>query len=667
MKINLPTYCLSLVLFIIASSSIVAQEYELREVSKEELLKTKSEIDTAAGAEVLYLNKKVYYDIGSSFINLVTEVHKRIKFYNTRPEDLKYATQKINLYVKRDKESVSKIRAYTYNLVDGEIEETKLDRKQIFEKELSDRYEQVSFTMPKVKKGSVIDIYYKIRSPYFYNIDEFKFQFNIPAQKVVAKIYTPEGFIFNRIRKGSIKPRFTLESTIDQRMGTKADIYKYEVNNVPPLKEEKYVDNIENYRGGVLFELVSVKQSYGPNKNYAKSWEDVASTIASSDDYKNDINRTNIFEDDIDAIIKKFPSEESENSEDEETQEPPLELAKEIFRYVKKNLKWNDQKSKFFSNGIRRTYKEKSGNSADINLTLVAMLRYAGFSSNPIVISTRDNLKPFFPTVDRLNYVIAQVNHNDKEYFLDATDKYSEFNILPIRAYNWNGVFVDAPNKLYKLISLKTPEASKEVNLVNATISQNGEITGEVKTQKSNHSAYLYRKNYASQAKEDFLRDKESNLDNILISNYEVENLDLEGPIVEKYSYTYENAGEVVGNKIFFKPFMFFTNDENPFKLEERNFPVDFIYPFSDKYIVNIKIPEGYKVTSVPEPMKLTFGENIGMYQYLLSNRGKFLRLAVDFEMNHSIIGSDNYKFLKQFYNQMIKKQQEQIVLTKTE
>ena len=41
-------------------------------------------------------------------------------------------------------------------------------------------------------------------------------------------------------------------------------------------------------------------------KYYSKTWEDVARTLASSDDYKNGLNRTNAFEEDIDQIINQL-------------------------------------------------------------------------------------------------------------------------------------------------------------------------------------------------------------------------------------------------------------------------------------------------------------------------------------------------------------------------
>ena len=151
----------------------------------------------------------------------------------------------------------------------------------------------------------------------------------------------------------------------------------------------------------------------------------------------------------------------------------------------------------------------------------------------------------------------------------------------------------------------------------------------------------------------------------MFIKDYLVENTESDGAIVEKFSYEIENVADIVGDKIFITPLMFLADDENPFKLEERNFPVDFVYPFTDKYIINMKLPEGYEVTSLPKPVKLSFGENLGQYQFIISNSGNFIRLNVDFDINTNIIAPKDYEFLKQFFNEKIKKESEQIVLTK--
>ena len=76
-----------------------------------------------------------------------------------------------------------------------------------------------------------------------------------------------------------------------------------------------------------------------------------------------------------------------------------------VFNYVKSNVKWNDFKGYSCNDGVKKAYKDKVGNTAEINLMLTAMLRFAGFNANPVLVSTRDNGIAFFPSVDRYGFI----------------------------------------------------------------------------------------------------------------------------------------------------------------------------------------------------------------------------------------------------------------------
>jgi hypothetical protein len=58
-----------------------------------------------------------------------------------------------------------------------------------------------------------------------------------------------------------------------------------------------------------------------------------------------------------------------------------------------------------------KAYKDKTGNVAEINLMLTAMLRYAGLNANPVLVSTRSNGIAMFPNRTAFNYVIAAVEN----------------------------------------------------------------------------------------------------------------------------------------------------------------------------------------------------------------------------------------------------------------
>jgi hypothetical protein len=121
----------------------------------------------------------------------------------------------------------------------------------------------------------------------------------------------------------------------------------------------------------------------------------------------------------------------------------------------------------------------------------------------------------------------------------------------------------------------------------------------------------------------------------------------------------------IQSNRLYIEPLLFLTEHENPFKLEERKFPIDFASPWKDKNTVSIQIPEGYKVEKLPESFAIALPDNLGVFKYQVTQMGKKISTIAILQFNSAIIGAENYKVLKQFYGDLVKKQSEKIVLIK--
>ena len=641
---------INLMVFIISIQFNFSQEIDFGKVSKEELFEESYSLDQSANAVVLYRHQNTYLLSTNVNTELLTEIHERVKIYNK--EGFDYATHEIDLFKSGSaRETVTKIKAFTYNIENGKIVETTLDKDQIFKNEVRYNYDQTKFTMPNVKEGSVIEYKYTIRSPFYFDIDEVRLQYDVPIKKMEVEIRTPEGYRFNKTSKGYLSFYPKVETKRDNRIGMNVVSTKYFLNNVPALKDESYVDNIDNYRAGVIFELVSVELP-GYYKSYSRSWGDVAQYIGNTDDYKNKLDKTNSFKDELEELLSGKTDQ--------------IEKMGLIFKYVKDNIKWNGIDGKGFYYGIKKALKEKKGNTGDINLTLVAMLRDAGIKANPVVISTKDNIIPFFPTVDRLNYVIAYAEIEDKKYFMDATDEFSDINLLPVKDYNWKGIYIDNDNLVWKQIEIQTPEAAISQYSITASLNEEGEVNGHLMSRHTNHSAYKFREAYKKADEENFIINLEEKYDNIEISNYEVKNTETYDDYVsESFDYYQETGADIIDDKIYIYPMSFLRIKENPFKLEERKFPIDFGYPFSQKAVVTIEIPNNYQLESQPEPVIMKIPDDLGLFKFMPKVVGNKILLMVDFEISNAQIYPDHYLFLKEFFNQMIIKENEQIVLKK--
>ena len=84
-----------------------------------------------------------------------------------------------------------------------------------------------------------------------------------------------------------------------------------------------------------------------------------------------------------------------------------------------------------------------------------------------------------------------------------------------------------------------------------------------------------------------------------------------------------------------------------------------------DKYSINIQIPEGYKVETLPAATILSMQDNLGTFKYMTNASGNAIQIAVVYQINAAIISSEYYPMLKEFYQKMIEKQNEKIILTK--
>jgi Transglutaminase-like superfamily len=666
---------LLLFVFVCSMFTITAQNYDFGKVSKEELKEKFNPLDSSARATYLYKYRKTFFKyIQNEGFELITEVHERIKVYNQ--EGFVYTTKQVNLRKsKSEEEKISNLKAYTYNLIDGKIEDNKLAKNGVFKTKQSEYLNNAKFTMPNIKEGSVIEYKYKITSPFFWNVEEFQFQHDIPIKKLEARFEVPEyfnfkvntkGFLFVSPKNKSQRDRITFTSkTRNGGEGFSAtrttfnssdiefikNISTYDLINVPALQDEPHVNNINNYMSAVQYELSYTKFPQSMIKYYSTTWEDVVKTIYESTSFGTELDKSNYYKDDIDELINSITG--------------PTQQAAIIFNYVRSKVKWNGYYGKYVNDGVRKAYKDQVGNSAEINLMLTSMLRYAGLNANPVLVSTRNNGVPLFPTREGYNYVISCIEMPNGVILLDATSKYSSTNVLPFRVLNWKGRIIKKQGSS-SLIDLYPNEKSKNTVFMVINLSDNGDIEGQMRNVKTTHDALLYREQYNNADKEDFLEKLENKYGGIEITDFEVKNdYDLSKPVMETYKFYLESQADIIGNKMYVSPFFFLRTKENPFKLEKREIPVDFGYPSSTKYMINIKLPDGYKVETLPEPKGLALPDNLGSYSYNISVSQDSIQLIINTQINEPIISSLYYEALKEYFKQFIEKENEQIVLIK--
>lgn len=663
------TFMLLLIVF-----SSKAQDFRLGKVSIEELKEKMHPKDSSAVAAVLFEkaeNRLVYSQERGFEIEFV--VKTRIKIY--KKEGYNWANKAFRYYLVNNlREKVSFSEATTYNLINGKIEKTKLKSDGEFDEVINKYWGQKKIAMPNVKEGSVIEYEYTLHSPNIGNPRDWYFQSDIPVNHSEYINYVPEYFVFNTNVKGFIRPKITVEKankmiTIDSKervvgkMGATTTNFNsdnisytetkttYLAENMPAIKEEAFVNNVRNYTTSLEQELSMTKFPNSMMKMYSTDWESVVRTIYEYEDFGPELNKTGYFEDDLKTVLAGL------NTQDEKIDA--------ILKFVKSAVKWNDYYGYSCNDGVRKAYKDKTGNIAEINLMLTAMLRYAGLNANPVLVSTRSNGVSFFPNRTAFNYVIAAVENGNDMILLDASDPFSIPNVLPFRALNWLGRLIRKDGTSLP-VDLMPKKVSIDLKTMNYSINDKGEILGQLRNQMTTHNAMRFREAIKGVKEDVYLEKLENNNNKIEIKEYSLQNeKEFNLPVIETYSFTGNNLSELIGGKIYINPMLFLTRKQNPFKQENREYPVDYGFPFQDKYAINIQVPDGYKVENLPAPITLTMNENLGVFKYLTNLSGNTIQISVSNQINSSIVLPEDYLALKSYYQKMIEKQNEKIILTK--
>lgn len=654
---------------------VQAQDYRFGKVSDQEVKQKEHPKDPSANAAILYreIDTKFDYTTSRGWF-LVTDYFERIKIYNKDGAD--YANKTIGLYLgKQESEELKRLRAFTYNIgSNGKIDKIKLESNGIIKEEVHEFLAQTKITMPDVQEGSVIEIRYSIESPFVMNIDEYRFQELIPVDQLHFSFSTPEYYRFQTYHRGWIPfdvktttaeksvtvtvtkthensntMGFARKSYHPKKVTVENTIYKIDMSDIPAIEEEPYVGNIRNYMSGIQFELSAADTGEGI-QGYSVTWDDVAKRIYQSDAFGSELQRNNYFKKDLDPILKGLSD--------------PLKKTAMIYDFVQQKMNWNGFSGVFTNDGVRKAYKENIGNVAEINLMMIAMLNHADVKAYPVLVSTKSNGIPLFPTINGFNYVIVAAEIQGNILLMDATNKNAEIGVLGSEVMNGNGRMVHA-DLSSDWIGLTSVIPSVSQTLLNVSINPEKGISGQAQRRVSGNFALNYRNGFKNIDDQQIKKNLESNYKGVDLSEISFENLDkISDAVILKYDFETIDGIEEVGGKIFMSPLFFLQTKENPFKSSERKYPVDFGYVYRNQVMISFMVPQGYEIESLPENNMSTLGD-MGSYKYLVSQSGRTVQLSVDFSINRAVIAESDYSDLKSFFEFVVEKESEKIVLKK--
>lgn len=642
--------------FTSAILTINAQNYthEFGKFSSEEFQMKKYDKDPSAEAVVIY-------DIGTSFFTrdddgfkLIFERKMKIKIFNKA--GLKWAQQSIPYYEENNRaEIIVELKGNTYNYENGQVKISALDPKNSYNEKYNEHWFDKKFAMPDVKEGSVIEIYYRVVSPYLFNLRSWEFQCGIPT---IYSEYTTKMipfyeyvYIIQGTNKFDTFKTYTVSSSTSPfGLITYDDVvYFFSMKDVPAFKDESFITTSEDYIIKLDFQLATIHHPGGANELIMSTWPKLSEEMidhASFGKYMNNCKKKGKEITDTMKIASKSQTDK----------------AKYIEHFVKSNFNWNGKSNKFATKNVKDILSSKTGNCADLNLLLAGLLNSAGIEAYPVLISTRDHgkIKLDYPFQHFFNYVLVYAKTDSSTVMLDATDPFSNFGEIPSRCINEKGLVIQKGKAEW--LNLKSNSTSTRTFHIDLKLTQGKDsIKQNCRLVTTGFEAIDYRERFTSSYK-----DLKSELFGLNANpNDTLSPLNLKQ--IEKpfeIAFDQQNLAETIEGKIIISPFCGLAISKNPLTQPTRNYPVDITYKKSTRFQTSIAIPNGYKLLS--QPLDMNVSNNLVKITFTTEIQSDgHINVTGNYEFKKDVYDTSDYIELKKYFKMIVDKFNEKIVLSK--
>ncbi len=590
-------------------------------VSMEEMKMQSYPPDPSAPAVILF-------DKGETRINLSSAKggffrrHIRIKIFSKQAYD-----EWANVKLIAERSSVSKLKGASYSLENGVIVKSELSDDAIFKGRYGKSMDEIGFTFPNLKEGSVIEYSYAIIKSSLY-LPSWSFQSTIPTLWSGYAMYVPAELFKSDIR-GTIK-------ITDYETKHNDRYRRWIITDVPAFKSEPLMPHQGIYKSTINF---------WPAFN---SWLTFNNRLMDSDAFGNIVTQNTSLQKKVDELTAGIGD--------------PKQKIKVISDYVKQSIHW-DGTLDFIADNPKTVFEKKTGSSGDINLILGSLLAKAGLKVNMVLLSTRNHgfVLQEFPSLSQFDYVICLVSLDRDSLMLDATEKYLPYDVLPERCLNYDGFVIDQPGPRWIKIN-STTKASTTVN-GDLKINENGDLQGKLVFDRGGYDALDARRDYEVKGKDayikHFLRDKTWQ-----IEKSEIQNVGEMGkPFTEAYEVVINDVTTRAGALMYINPFVALREETNPFIFDKRVYPIDFGTPAEHIFFCAFTIPEGFVVEELPQSKIIRTQDNAIKCTFSIFQTGNRIFVTNNLQIYKTLFMEDEYPTLRDFYALLVAKMSEQIVL----
>jgi hypothetical protein len=635
---------------------------EFGKITTAEVEKTKYEIDSTADAIVLYEKADTRFGYNDN-IGLYHETTFFIRKKILKPSALSLGTIEINYYrgSSGNTQTIDDLKATSFRIENGGLSKSELTKKEIFDEKVSGSFYKKKFTIPNVKEGCVIDYTYSITTPLGVHDkpSTWYFQGQHPTLWSEYEIAIPEWLYYQMIMGGYLQLSYRNVEKANlsaglSKLDTYATRYIFAVKDAPAFKNEAFISSSTDYVSKIEFELSSVNIAGETQRNYSVTWPDLNKTLLQSENFGAKLRKSNYLKETaskFDAITNR------------------REKLEKVYYYMNRQMELDEEYHRVFVGDLKKVFENKKGTPSEQNIIMTALLREMGYEANPVILSTRDNgrINQSYPLLDRFNYTICRVKLDSTYLLLDISDKFLTMGMLPDICLNGDGREINSDGGDF--VSLKPIEKTRTYEKIDAKIDfKTGKLTGKYEQNPGGYSAVDIKNYFRKTGKEKFEEGLKKENSNITISNISLINLE-EADKSPSIKYDLVHNEDISGDEsiLYIDPMIQGKIAENPFKLAERSFPVDLGSPLDITYIFSLDVPISYSVESLPKSVSNVLKGKTGQFSY----SGTFdpatnkILIVSRINLKNTMYYTEQYQELKELYNRIVQKHNEQIVLKK--
>ncbi len=451
---------------------------------------------------------------------------------------------------------------------------------------------QIAFT--DLTPDDAIHLVYKIENYYSgkisqHNWDIFSLQYFIPSKLIAYHILVPSKLKLNsKVLNGNVNSLVTEIDTLYR-------IYSWNTSHLPELKTEPFMPPLNEIAPTIVYSTI-------PSWQYVSEWySDLSSELARQD-----------FE------VKETVSDLLRGKENISE----YEKAKIFYEYIISNISYSNipfLHGPIIPQKASITLRTKQGDCKDVSTLFVAMCAEAKLDANLILVNTFNQGKKHLelPGIG-FNHCIAQLNIEDKSYYVELTDQKLPFTAIGYE--DWQALSLRIPrpggiaSKNVEILNYNTIKLNKLIRNTTAKISGQ-DMTVTRRNIRYGFFAASQRNSYADLNKEK----QEKSFSEIISADFSnqvklkelrFEQLNtLADSIVTEYTFEVKKAiTEVAGFKIFYIPWsdqirsLDFVNQESRYSsLYLRSYNAS---EFEEERIV-LELPSGSKLQENPQAVNI--------------------------------------------------------------